>query len=221
MLTSSFDKIIGFPDKGNLVDLIYLEFNKAFDMVPHGKLLVKLEKMRINGRIRIMERRGWRGDGCGVGVGLLVGVWKLHSDTNPNRGPPRPKGGCRAVGLADLLGSLCILTRERLGLTTLSAGLGAPPQTLQGCSYTVRWQCCSTEKHLSSLAAPVSGVWTRFGTYSKKYQRMQLWSDDDDDGRSYISPRVAQAMWLQTTASMSWDGNACVTWEGSMPCQVR
>jgi len=41
-----------------LVDLIYLEFNKAFDMVPHGKLLVKLEKMRINGRIRIMERRG-------------------------------------------------------------------------------------------------------------------------------------------------------------------
>lgn len=50
MLTSSFDKIIGFPDKGNLVDLIYLEFNKAFDMVPHGKLLVKLEKMRINRR---------------------------------------------------------------------------------------------------------------------------------------------------------------------------
>lgn len=48
MLTSSFDKIIGFPDKGNLVDLIYLEFNKAFDMGPHGKLLVRLEKMRIN-----------------------------------------------------------------------------------------------------------------------------------------------------------------------------
>lgn len=50
MLTSPFDKIIGFPDKGNLVDLIYLEFNKAFDMVPHGKLLAKLEKMRINRR---------------------------------------------------------------------------------------------------------------------------------------------------------------------------
>lgn len=48
VLTSSFDKIIGFPDKGNLVDLIYLEFNKAFDMGPHGKLLVRLEKMRIN-----------------------------------------------------------------------------------------------------------------------------------------------------------------------------
>lgn len=48
VLTSSFDKIIGFPDKGNLVDLIYLEFNKAFDMGPHGKLLERLEKMRIN-----------------------------------------------------------------------------------------------------------------------------------------------------------------------------
>lgn len=48
VLTSSFDKIIGFPDKGNSVDLIYLEFNKAFDTGPHGKLLARLEKMRIN-----------------------------------------------------------------------------------------------------------------------------------------------------------------------------
>lgn len=58
VLTSSFDKIIGFPDKGNLVDLIYLEFNKAFDMGPHGKLLVRLEKMRIN-RTRGWPRLGW------------------------------------------------------------------------------------------------------------------------------------------------------------------
>lgn len=62
VLTSSFDKIIGFPDKGNLVDLIYLEFNKAFDMVPHGKLLAKLEKMRINRRTLKWREQGlaWR-----------------------------------------------------------------------------------------------------------------------------------------------------------------
>lgn len=47
MLTSSFDKIIGFPDKGNLVDLIYLEFNKAFDMVPHGKLPIEFDNMGL------------------------------------------------------------------------------------------------------------------------------------------------------------------------------
>lgn len=79
VLTSSFDKIIGFPDKGNLVDLIYLQFNKAFDMVPHGKLLVKLEKMRINGRTQSRVQGlawgqpwGW----CGTAGGhLKVPSW--------------------------------------------------------------------------------------------------------------------------------------------------
>lgn len=129
VLTSSFDKIIGFPDKGNLVDLIYLEFNKAFDMVPRGKLLAKLEKMRINRRTQSRECRGWHGDNCGVGVGLLVGIWKCHRDTNPDRNPPGPRLGA-GVGLADLLGCLCISTHEHLGLTTLRAGVGASLQTL-------------------------------------------------------------------------------------------
>lgn len=78
VLTSSFDKIIGFPDKGNLVDLIYLEFNKAFDMVPLGKLLVELEKMRINRRnlkCRLMQRQQQDCHGGNwTGERLLVGV---------------------------------------------------------------------------------------------------------------------------------------------------
>lgn len=87
VLTSSFDKIIGFPDKGNLVDLIYLEFNKAFDMVPHGKLLVKLEKMRINRRTlkwRLAQRRQQDCHGGNrAGERLLVGVQKPCLETDP------------------------------------------------------------------------------------------------------------------------------------------
>lgn len=45
---SFFDKIIDFLDKGNAVDLIYLDFSKAFDMVLHEKLLVLLVIMEFS-----------------------------------------------------------------------------------------------------------------------------------------------------------------------------
>uniref|UniRef100_A0A452IU09 Reverse transcriptase domain-containing protein n=1 Tax=Gopherus agassizii TaxID=38772 RepID=A0A452IU09_9SAUR len=47
-LISFFEKVTDYLDKGNAVDLIYLDFSKASDTVPHGELLVKLEKMGIN-----------------------------------------------------------------------------------------------------------------------------------------------------------------------------
>ncbi|CAM5139726.1 unnamed protein product [Natator depressus] len=50
-LISFFEKVTDFLDKGNAVDLIYLDFSKAFDTVPHEELLVKLEKMGINIKI--------------------------------------------------------------------------------------------------------------------------------------------------------------------------
>jgi len=97
VLTSSFDKIIGFPDKGNLVDLIYLEFNKAFDMVPHGKLLVKLEKMRINRRTLKWRLEQRQQQNCHRGnwtsERLLVGVRKPCFETEPGKGPPSRRLG--------------------------------------------------------------------------------------------------------------------------------
>lgn len=45
---SFFDKIIDFLDKGNAVDVIYLDFSKAFDTVPHEKLLVLLMNMGLS-----------------------------------------------------------------------------------------------------------------------------------------------------------------------------
>lgn len=38
-------------DQGNAMNLIYPDLNKASDTMSHGKLLVKLERMRISATI--------------------------------------------------------------------------------------------------------------------------------------------------------------------------
>ena len=45
------NKILEELEKSNNVDVIYLDFAKAFDKVDHGKLLRKLKKIRIIGKI--------------------------------------------------------------------------------------------------------------------------------------------------------------------------
>ena len=42
-------------DEGSLVDIIYLDFFKAFDKVPHQRLLLKL-KAHGNGMINYIEK---------------------------------------------------------------------------------------------------------------------------------------------------------------------
>ena len=55
-LLETLDEITEIIEGGNQVDVIYLDFQKAFDSVLHGKLLIKLEKFVITGNVlKIIE----------------------------------------------------------------------------------------------------------------------------------------------------------------------
>ena len=46
-----FEEVTRKLDKGEPVDVIYLDFQKAFDRVPHRRLLNKLRAHGVNGKI--------------------------------------------------------------------------------------------------------------------------------------------------------------------------
>ena len=50
-LLLSFNHIYNYLDKSIPVDVIYLDFRKAFDSVPHNELLLKLWKLGITGSL--------------------------------------------------------------------------------------------------------------------------------------------------------------------------
>ncbi|GAB0192650.1 mitochondrial enolase superfamily member 1 [Grus japonensis] len=67
-------------DKGRATDVIYLDFCKAFDMVPHNNLASKLELYGFDGwTVRLV---GNRMDDCiqGVIVNGSISKWKLFAD---------------------------------------------------------------------------------------------------------------------------------------------
>ena len=48
-LLSFLDTVTGYVDSGSAVDVIFLDFAKAFDKVPHRRLILKLESHGITG----------------------------------------------------------------------------------------------------------------------------------------------------------------------------
>ena len=50
-LIEFFDKITQWTDEGNCVDVLYLDFRKAFDKVDHERLMVKLAAAGVHGKL--------------------------------------------------------------------------------------------------------------------------------------------------------------------------
>ena len=50
-LLSFFEKVNGWVDEGEAVDVIYLDFRKAFDTVPHKRLMQKIKACGISGLV--------------------------------------------------------------------------------------------------------------------------------------------------------------------------
>ena len=58
-------------DEGRAVDVVYMDFSKAFDKVPHGRLVQKVGSHGIKGEVaRWVENwLGHRSGDAGVGLG--------------------------------------------------------------------------------------------------------------------------------------------------------
>ena len=79
-LLSFLDRVSGLVDNGECVDVIFLDFAKAFDKVPHLRLIKKLASHGIDGKLLEWISQWLTGRmqrvslGGRVGVGLEVGV---------------------------------------------------------------------------------------------------------------------------------------------------
>lgn len=56
-LISFSDRVTDFLDKENAIGLIFMDFSKAFDIAPHGKLSVGLEAVEISKKNRKVDKK--------------------------------------------------------------------------------------------------------------------------------------------------------------------
>ena len=50
-LLESFEEVTREIDEGKAVDVVYMDFSKAFDKFPHGRLVKKVQSLVVNGEM--------------------------------------------------------------------------------------------------------------------------------------------------------------------------
>ena len=75
-LLAYWDNVLECLEKGETVDVIYTDFSKAFDSVPHERLFLKLEAMGIKGDVLYWIKSFLRGRTQCVNVDGTKSTWR-------------------------------------------------------------------------------------------------------------------------------------------------
>ena len=82
-LISFYDKVTRLVDEGNAADVVYLDFSKAFDTVPHNILVDKLAAHSLDGCTLLWVKHWPDGQAQRVVVSGVKSSWRLVTSSVP------------------------------------------------------------------------------------------------------------------------------------------